>query len=260
MSEPRDDFLGGAADVAPGGARGSEWTDPAMQPEPEPPPRPAFFKRFGMVFFSPGTLFEQLAPNPAWFVMALVATLVGTAGWFALVPADALSASFMEQMRTGGTEMPPEALASMQSVPPSMLKFGAALGALVVGVVIPVAAAALSYVIFVFIRGDRGGFKQHLCVFAHGAIVWQFGSIVTAFVHGRHGRIAETLSLGDLFPFLPDGYVASVLGALEFFTIWYVVVAGIGLATLDKRRDAGSTVGILLGLLLVTALIRGALG
>ena len=213
-----------------------------------------------MVFFSPGALFEQLAPNPAWFVVALVAALIGTGGWFVLVPADALVDNMMARVQSGGQEMPPEALDQMRAMPPQAVKIMGALFAFIVGTLIPVVVAAISYVIFVFIRGDRGGFKQHLCVFAHAGIVWQAGGIVNAVVHGRHGRIAESVSVGNFFPFIPDGYLASVLGALDLFTIWYAVVAGIGLATLDARRSAGSTIGILLVLVLVFALIMGAFG
>ena len=207
----------------------------------EPPPRPNFFKRIGMVLFKPGELFEALAPNPAWFPMAaLVAAIVGLS--MLLTPAEA----FYE---TAIASTPPEQRAELQSQPWEIYKYMAAIFATVFVLVLPVILSLLSYVIFVFMRGDEATFRQHLCVMSH---------TVAIPLRIVHMNAQESLSLGDLTPFL-DGFAYYLLNGMDLFAIWACVVAGLGLSLLDPRRRWGPTATVLVGILVVFATIGATL-
>ncbi len=228
---------------------------PSGAEPPEPPPRPAFFNRLWMVFVQPGELFKALAANPAWFPVALLCGLV-----VGLV----MSILPTEFFRDAAVQNLPPGQAADQQLPPIVYKAiavgGAALGALI----IPVLFSLATYVIFVFIRGDRGTFKQHLCVIAHTRIITSVGTVANTLVWLRSGDMTRTLAVGTFFPFLSEGFFAEFLQALDLFMLWAVAVVGIGLAEIDPRRRAGSTAAVLLGiavvvLLGIVALVRAAI-
>ena len=215
----------------------------------EPPPRPSFFSRLWMVFAQPADLFRALAANPAWFPMAaFVSVVVGLS--MALIPAEA----FYE---TIAANMPPEQLAEMRDVPMALIKWPwvvVATGAVLIG---PVILSLVSYVIFVFMRGDRATFRQHLCVMTHAGIITAFGSLLVVPIRISTMNVQEVLAVGDLVPFL-DGYVSKALNLLDLFALWATVVAGLGLAVIDPRRRWGTTAAVLVLILLALVMI-GAL-
>lgn len=228
---------------------------PGAQPS-EPPPRPPFIHRLWTVFVQPGELHGALALNPAWFPMALfVATVVAAAGAL-IIPVELYQEMVLQGMREGADSA--EAVAAFERIPPIVFR------ALVLGfgflafLLMPILFSVVTYVIFVFIRGDDATFKQHLAVVAHSGVITAVSAILNAFVNARTGDITGQLSVGTFFPFLPEGYVAEFLGALDLFSLWAAVNVGIGMAAVDPRRSAGSSAGILVGLIVVIALIRAA--
>ncbi len=228
------------------------WDDPDAADVPgteEPPPRPNFFKRLWMVLAKPGELFEALAANPAWFPMAAFSGLVIGVS-MAVLPAEA----FYE---TATANMPPEQVAEMREVPLALIKWPWAAAFVLFAPIGPVFLSLVSYVIFVFMRGDRATFKQHLCVMAHAGIITAIGSLLIAPIRIATMNVQENLALGDLTPFL-DGYLYNVLNLLDLFALWATVVAGLGLSVIDPRRRWAPTAAVLLLIFLVLVLV-GAL-
>ena len=211
------------------------------QPDEAPPPRPNFFKRLRMVFLQPGELFRVLGQNPAWFPMALfVAVGVGAA-------MGALPGEFWAgQLTPPGENTPDEAL--------PYIRIAIAVATTVAYLVIPLVISGLTYVIFVFMRGDNARYRQHLSVISHAGIVSFVGMLVNLPLWILGGSFEEVLSVATFFPFLSDGYLLYFFQQLQLFGLWTIVVAGIGLAALDERRSAGSTVSILLVIQLILAL------
>lgn len=216
----------------------------------EPPPRPAFFRRLWMVFVKPGELFAALVQNPAWLPVAvLVALAVGGSMWLLPVEAfDMMQANIPEEQREQMPDLPPEFFRAMTTG-------GAALATFL----FPVIISLVTYVLFVFIRGDRATYRQHLCVNAHTGVITVLGALFTLPLRMRSQDIEQSLSVGSFFRFLPDGYLSSVLAGLDLFSLWSCIVAGIGLAAIDPRRGAKSTAIVLVGILLAFAMIRALL-
>lgn len=223
----------------PGAPAGASTSD-------EPPPRPAFFRRLWMVFVQPGELFAALVQNPAWFpVAALVALVVGGSLW--LLPMEAFDSIL--------ANVPADQREQMPELPPAFFRVMTTGGATVVAFLFPVFISLVTYVIFVFIRGDRATYRQHLCVNAHTGVIAALGALFTLPLRMRNLDIEQRLSVGSFFGFLPDGYVSDVLAGLDLFSLWSCIVAGIGLAAIDPRRSARSTAIILAGILLAFAMI-----
>ena len=225
------------------------WDEPEAPDAPgndEPPPRPNFFKRVWMVFAQPADLFRALAANPAWFPMAAFVALVAAVG-MAVIPAEAFYETFT-------ATMPPEQVAEMRDVPLFWIKWPWVVGIMLLGPVGPVFLSLVSYVIFVFMRGDKATFKQHLCVMAHAGIITAIGSLLVAPIKIATMNVQETLALGDLTPFL-DGYLYNVLSLLDLFALWATVVAGLGLSVIDPRRRWGPTAAVLVLVYLVLVMV-----
>ena len=229
------------APMAPGA-----HADPAAA---ELPPRPAFVHRLWMVFAQPRDLFRELVLNPAWFPVAVLVALVTGVSMF-LIPVEAFEAF--------GGNIPPEQRDQMPDLPPEFFRAMTSAGALAVTLLFPVVISVVTYVIFVFIRGDRATFRQHLCVNAHTGVISALGALFMIPLRARNLDFDQTLSVGSFFGFLPEGYLAGLLGGIDLFALWACIVAGIGLAAIDERRSAKSTATILVGLLVVFAAI-GAL-
>lgn len=209
----------------------------------EPPPRPAFLNRFWMVFVQPGALFGTLVQNPAWFpIAAFVAAGTGALMWF--IPFEL----FAEQMAARGTgEADIEAAEGF-------LKYVIVGGTVVFLPVFTLIVSALTYVIFVFMRGDEATYRQHLCVVAHAGIISLAGTAVTIPLQISAGDIEVALSVGTLAPFLPDGFFLTFLNMMPLFQLWAIVVTGIGIAAIDRRRSAGSTIAVLMVVQVIVAL------
>lgn len=220
---------------------------------PPPPPRPPFFHRLWMVFAQPGELFKALALNPAWFPIAVLVALI-TAAIMWILPAELFLEAAIDRIPPDQAE---DAAAQMAQMPDIVFK-GFAMGGAALVTFLSVILSVVTYVIFVFIRGDNSTYRQHVCVVAHTGVITAAGTALNAFVQLRSGDLTRTLSVGTFFPFLSDGYFVEFLLALDLFYLWAAVVAGIGLASAAPGRKAGSTAAVLIGIVVVTALIRAA--
>lgn len=72
-------------------------------------------------------------------------------------------------------------------------------------------------------------------------------------------RSFAVVSVGTFMPFVPEGYLASVLGGMDLFSVWVAVVAGLGLSLLDERRRWAPTAAITVALMVVAPAMLTAL-
>lgn len=243
MTDPHGEEWAVRDDAPDGGG-----PDGTSAPDAEAPPLPGLFRRAVMVVVSPGDVFPALAARPKWFGATLLAAAFGCLE--ALLPSDALP----EQLTRQGAAAP--------DIPASVVVFLQLLvipATLAVYLVLVLAASGLTYVALVFLRGDEATFKQHLSVMSHAWIITGLGFAVL-FVMNQVGLSvrAESLSVGGLLPFLPDGFLARFLRLVSLFSLWGAVVAGLGLSLLDPRRRWAPTAAVTVGLVLAFALL-GAL-
>lgn len=211
----------------------------------EPPPRPPFFRRLWMILFQPADLFRALADNPAWFPMAaFVAAIVGVA--MVLTPAEAFHAI--------AAQMPADPSAAVPGMSAMVYKWMAVVSSSALMLFGPVMLSLVTYVIFVFMRGDRATLRQHRCVLSHAGVILALGALLVTPLRARNLDARETLALGDFVPFL-DGFLLKVLNGMDLFSIWTSVVAGLGLSLLDERRGWAPTAAVLVGLLAVMAVV-----
>ncbi len=221
------------------------------QPQRETIELPSLPKRLVSVFVSPGALTQQLAADPRWLGAMLVsAVVVGVAT--ALIPVDL----FLEAQRQAAMERGvdfPELPQRMRD----LMRFVFPTFAVLSTVLFTFVFAGLYTLIFAFILGDEGRFKQYLAVLAHAWFIAAVFGLLVAPLRIATENPQFTLNLASFFFFLPDGYFLNVLRALDLSQIWATLVFAQGAHAIDRRRGFGSAAAVGLGVLLAFALVAG---
>ena len=224
--------------------------DPTVDEYEEPDPDfPSLPKRLLYVFVSPGKLSEFLAEDPKW-IAALMASAAVIGVSMLLIPVEV----FLDAQRQAALgrgvdfpDMPDRMVNAMRYVFPSI--------AVVSTIVFAFIFAGFYTLIFAFILGDEGRFKQYLAVLAHSwFIAALFGLLLTP-LRLSTGDPQFTLNVASFFFFLPDGYLLNVFRALDLSQIWSTLVFAQGAHAIDKRRSFGSAAAIGLTITLGIALV-----
>jgi hypothetical protein len=96
-----------------------------------------------------------------------------------------------------------------------------------------------SFLAFLWLRraAPQVRYGQVLAVTVHTAVILALGRLVAAPLVYATETTASATTVGAWFPGLDEASpVARFLGAIDLFTLWWVVVLGIGLAVLSGRR------------------------
>ena len=212
---------------------------------------PGIHRRFVDTFFSPSKMNAYLAAEPRW-VVALVVSVALMGLQVALIPSEVWESLIREQsLAQGGTPLPmPDWVTDWMGI---LAAVGAAM---TTAIVIPIGAGFLT-VIFAFVLGDEGSYRQYLAVTAHSFFIPALVGLLIIPLKIATQDPQLTLNLGSFFFFLPSGYWLGVLTAMDLTYIWLSLVIAQGAHCIDKRRSFRSAVVILLSLMLAMALIVG---
>lgn len=214
---------------------------------------PSLPSRLVAVFFSPGKLMEQLAEEPRWLGVLLVGAIVAGLS-AALIPIDLIIEANRQQMLELGVEYSARSediIRSMRMVLPI--------------VTVPMTMfmvflfAGVCTLIFAFILGDQGTYKQYLAVVSHGWFIAILLSLMVTPLRISTGDLQFRLSLGSFMFFLPDGYLLNVFRAMDLTQIWSMLVIAQGAHAIDTRRGFTSAATILMVILLAWALVLARL-
>jgi hypothetical protein len=235
--------------------------------ESGPAPRAGLLSRFIGIITSPKATFASVAAYPAWFGMLALTTLITV-----LLAAGPLftewgqQAALEQQVRmleSFGRTIDDAAYAQMQTG----MRFAAyttAIGILVFSPIMALITSAILYVIFSVAMGGNATFKQQMAVNVHAGVIPTLALLFATPLNYVRGSITSTTNFAVFFPMLDENsFIARVLGVIDLFWIWYVIVLAIGLAVLYKRRTQPIAIGLLSFYALIAvciALIRGMFG
>lgn len=213
--------------------------DSLPHPAPSPgavemaPARP-LFERVRDTFIAPARLAAGLRQAPVWpdalAISVVVAMLLVLA-----VPTDVF---------VGFTEGATDRLGrpvEVTSSPEAIGFYGRLLGMMSALVYQPMFALGLAGVLmltFTVVLRGRAGFTQYLALAAHTLLIPALGGLAMLPVQAIRGTAVQ-LTPALLLPFVdPHGALGAVLGAVDLFTVWMLVVAGIGASVLNNDRTA----------------------
>jgi len=190
------------------------------------------------VVFSPARLFEALRERPVW-AAALVLGAVVVALQTAFIPMDVWVELQREAALQRGTQMP-----EMGATALKVLRYAAPAGAVLGWFVMSFLFAGIVTVIFAFILGDEGRYKQYLSIYAHAMLIPAVVGLLLVPLKIAQRDPRFTINLGAFFFFLPEGYFHRLLTTMDLTQIWAWVLVGIGAHAIDTRRSVASAVTI----------------
>ena len=135
---------------------------------------------------------------------------------------------------------------------------------LIVSPIVGVIIAGILFAIFNAAMGGEASFKQVFAVYAHAGAVSALSAMFSGIVNYFRGGMTSVANLGALLPMLPENsFAGRLLGMVDIFLIWYIIVLAIGLAVLYRRRTqpiAISLLSVYAVIAIVVALIKSRVG
>jgi hypothetical protein len=224
----------------------SQNTDTAEAEQADFPSLPS---RLFNVFLSPGRVMEAVAKHPVWAGALLVGALL-VALQTALIPLELILATQRQAMLEAGRDMPemPETLMNvMRFVTPILATIGVSLFTFI--------SAGLYWLIFAFVLGDEGRYRQYLSVGAHALFVPAVIGLTLVPLKVMTEDPQATLNLGLFLFFVSDGYWADAFRLMDLTGLWSALIVAQGAHSIDPRRSFGSAAAIVIGITLAFALI-----
>jgi hypothetical protein len=200
---------------------------------------------------SPSKMTATVAEHPRWIGAMLVAAVLLSLS-LALIPVEVMQEMQRRVMIQSGREV--------QEIPEraqNVVRVISIVAPAIAFIVMAFIGAGITTFIFAFVLGDEGTYRQYLAVGVHAAVIPTLASVFLAPMRIAAENPQLTINLGTFLPFLPDGYLANVLQAMDVTQIWAALVTALGVHAIDRRRSFASAATIQLGLVVVIALIGG---
>ena len=209
--------------------------------------------RFIGIITAPRDTYASVVAHPKWFgMLALCAgglalliggflmTKVGQEAWLDAALSSPFSGQITDQQIQGMQKMAP------------YVGYGTVVYMLVL---VPIFMAIISGILYAVFNAAMGGtatFKQVFTVVIHAGPIGLLSQFFTVPLNYFRGTMTSATTLAVLLPMLPDrSFAARLLGMIDLFLVWQVIVLSIGLAVLYRRR----TQPIATALLVVYAII-----
>ena len=247
-------------------------TTPPLVAAPAPSPK-SLVARFIGVLTSPRDTFASVAASPKWFgMLALTAVIVAV---FVVLPMtteagrQAALDQQIESMKSFGFTVNDQMYEAMEKGAARM-PYTTGISVLVMAPIVALIVSGILFAIFNAALGGEASFKQVLAVVAHAGsfmsgVVFSLSAILLGSINYLRGTaLTGVANLGAALPMLPErSFAASLLGAVDLFMIWYIIVLAIGLGVLYKRRTqpiAISLLSVYAVIAIVFALIKSRVG
>ena len=223
--------------------------------------------RFIGVITAPRETFASVAAHPKWFgILALTAVIVAIFTALPLTTEAGRQAAIdqqVQQMQSFGMTVTDQVYEQMEKGAGRM-PYVTGTMVLVMTPIIGVIIAGILFAVFNAAMGGEASFKQLFSVYAHAGAISAISTIFSGIINYFRGSMGSVANLGALMPMLPENsFAGRLLGMVDIFLIWYVIVLAMGLAVLYRRRTqpiAISLLTIYAVIAIVIALVKSQVG
>jgi hypothetical protein len=192
------------------------------------------------VLTSPRRTFSAVVETPRWADLLLLITMVWTAAIALFLATEHGPQALLDQQvatrESFGQTIDDGEYAAMQArLPETRRRYVAAVLALVPAGTIALAAAAFG--VFNGLLGGHARFGQVLAVVAHAAVVLLARAVCVLPLNVLRESMSNPFNAGALLPLMAEGsFVAALLGTIDLFVVWWLLVLALGLGVLYGRR------------------------
>jgi len=219
--------------------------------EASSPALPGLLSRAVGIITSPGATYAHIVRKPKVAGMLfLVGLVIGLAQGLPQLTERGRAATLelqVQQMERFGMTVNDEMYRQMEERSRSPLSaILTIVGTMVSLPIMAVIMSLLLWVVFNAILGGTATFKHVMAVVVHSQVISAVGYLFAApIMYARGVMTTGVANLAALLPMLDEtSYLAKVLGMIDLFLVWWVVVLSIGLATLYKKQVRSVATGL----------------
>jgi hypothetical protein len=198
------------------------------------------FARFIGIITAPRATFENVAMHPKILGMLLLTTVISAFGAALPMTTEAGKQATIDRqvqaMESFGMTVTDEMYAGFQKGT-AMLPYTTG-GSVVVFT--PIMIAIVAGILFAVYNGAMGGearYKQIYAVVVHSGVIGALQQLFSGPLNYFRGSVTSPTSLGGLLPMLDEkSFIGRLIGMIDIFTVWSVIVLAIGLGVLYRRK------------------------
>jgi len=234
---------------------GTPMTDTATgAPLPTVAPK-GFFTRVIGVFTSPRETFVDIAERPSFLgaiILSLLLIVVPSAGLSMTargkeMAIDQAYRGMQATERMLGRPLPDQVYEQMEEgVRRQRFPIGQVVGQVVIVPIVFAIEAGILFVVFTSIMGGDRTFKQVLAVVAFASLIGAAGALFAFPIMYAKAAYSSPTTMAVFVPFLDArSFVATFLGWIDLFRLWWILNLAIGLAVLYKKRTTPIAISLL---------------
>ncbi|MGH9407990.1 MAG: YIP1 family protein [Vicinamibacterales bacterium] len=241
-------------------------SDTAMAAGSTPAPK-NLAARFVGIITSPRDTFQSVAVAPKWLGMLIVTSVIIAV--FSALPmtTDAGKQAALDmqehQLQSFGMQVSDQMHANLERGA-ARLPYTTGISVLLVGPIFAVIIAGILFAIFNAGLGGEASFKQVFSVYVHSGVIGALSLIFSGTINYFRATTGSVANLGALLPMIADtSFPGRLLGMVDVFMIWSVIVLAMGLGVLYRRRTqpiAISLLSVYAVIVIVVALVKSRLG
>jgi hypothetical protein len=194
--------------------------------------------RFIGILTSPKETFRVVVSHPKWLGMLVVTCLIVAIGVTAPLLTEGGRQSMLDQqvqmLERFGMQINDAAYAQMQQ----RLQYAAPQQFISTFLGIPFVVLVLSGILFggFMLAGGQATFKQTFAVCVHAGVIFAASLLFLGPLNYFRESMSGSTNLGVLNLVSETSFLGRVLGMIDLFWIWWLIVLAIGLGVLYKRR------------------------
>ena len=201
------------------------------------------------IITAPKDTFVSVVAFPRWFTLLTISAVL--IAFFAALPMttdagrQAAIDQQVQQRKAFGVETDDAQYAQIERMS-KIMPYITAVSVLVMSPIMVLVIGGILFAIFNAALGGEASFKQMLAVVVHAGVISTVSAIFSGIINYFRGAVGSVATLGALLPMLPEkSFLASLLGAIDVFLIWWIVVLAMGLAVLYRRRTQPIAISLL---------------
>jgi hypothetical protein len=192
------------------------------------------------ILTSPRETFAGVVAYPRWFGMLAVLLIVTAACTGGFLSTSSGQQAWLDQAVRSTESLGNQVTDQQYQAMEKMAPYAGAIAVVQVLFVSPIFMLILAGLLFAVFNAALGGdssFKQVFTVLVHSSAVTVVQQLFVTPLNVARESMSSATNLAVFLPMLEEGsFLARLLGTIDLFLIWWVIVLSIGLSVLSRRK------------------------